>query len=420
MTEKNTFYGWKLLVVVGLLFFCSSSFIMLTGSVVSPLMLADPSMKLNGKLIGLSFTIFILCQGLPAPLIGQFIDKFGQKKSFLTGGVLMVLGGLAMATIVTNAILFVVIFGVVLSIGAIMAGQFTMQSSISTWFVQKRARAMAIAMIFGSVGSFLAPLIVQAIVNGTGGSWQAPWYFISGLGIVVIIIAALFVYNKPSDLGQFPDGISDASTVTETVKASKVYKNLTSINYNDAIKTPVFWFMAIASAATFTGYSLAASQGAIHFTTLGFSAAIIAAAISGMAIGIFLGRVSIVPLGDRFEPSRILGIYLVILTIGIFIASQAASPTMPYVYYFLTGLAFGGGSALMPVMVGNYFGNDNFPRIWGTVMLLASLVSGAAPIVSGAIFDATGSLSTAFMICAVVTLIGAIACFLVKIPKNAA
>lgn len=418
MTANKEFYGWKLLVVVGLLFFCSSSFIMLTCSLIAPLMLKDTALGMTGKTLGLGFTVFILCQGLPAPLIGQFIGKYGQKRSFITGGLLIILGGLAMALVVSNPILYIIFFGVILSIGAIMAGQFTMQSSVSTWFVKKRALAMSIAMIFGSIGGFVAPYIVRAIIDSTGGSWHTPWFFISGLGVVVIILAALFVVNKPSDLGQSPDGLEDTGVVAKATKTSGVYKNLSAIQYKDALRNRNFWVMAIASGATFTGYALATSQGVIHFTTLGFEKMIITSAVSGMAVGNLLGKISIGPTGDRIEPSRMLGAYLAILTVAIFLAAKATTPSISYIYYFLTGFAFGGGSALMPVMFSNYFGNANFPKIWGSSMLVASIISGLVPIVCGAIYDSSKSLVNGFLMAAVITLIGAICCFLVRIPKD--
>lgn len=81
--EKKNFYGWILLVAIGIMFLCSSGFILVGASVVNPLMMADSSMNMNATLMGLGFTLFVLCQGIPAPLIGQFITKYGQKKTFM-------------------------------------------------------------------------------------------------------------------------------------------------------------------------------------------------------------------------------------------------------------------------------------------------------------------------------------------------
>lgn len=159
--EKKNFYGWILLVAIGIMFLCSSGFILVGASVVNPLMMADSSMNMNATLMGLGFTLFVLCQGIPAPLIGQFITKYGQKKTFIVGGLLLIIGGLLMAFVVKTTIGYLIAFGVILSIGSQMAGQVTMQTSVSAWFVQKRALAMSIATVIGAIGSFISPRIYQ-------------------------------------------------------------------------------------------------------------------------------------------------------------------------------------------------------------------------------------------------------------------
>lgn len=82
--EKKNFYGWILLVAIGIMFLCSSGFILVGASVVNPLMMADSSMNMNATLMGLGFTLFVLCQGIPAPLIGQFITKYKATALSLT------------------------------------------------------------------------------------------------------------------------------------------------------------------------------------------------------------------------------------------------------------------------------------------------------------------------------------------------
>ena len=234
--EKKNFYGWILLVAIGIMFLCSSGFILVGASVVNPLMMADSSMNMNATLMGLGFTLFVLCQGIPAPLIGQFITKYGQKKTFIVGGLLLIIGGLLMAFVVKTTIGYLIAFGVILSIGSQMAGQVTMQTSVSAWFVQKRALAMSIATVIGAIGSFISPRILNSIVASTG-RWQNAWLLVAGLGVVVIIIAVALVVDKPSDKGQYPDGIEPGSAVAAAQKFSKVYKTSEAYDHKAVLKT---------------------------------------------------------------------------------------------------------------------------------------------------------------------------------------
>lgn len=298
--EKKNFYGWILLVAIGIMFLCSSGFILVGASVVNPLMMADSSMNMNATLMGLGFTLFVLCQGIPAPLIGQFITKYGQKKTFIVGGLLLIIGGLLMAFVVKTTIGYLIAFGVILSIGSQMAGQVTMQTSVSAWFVQKRALAMSIATVIGAIGSFISPRILNSIVASTG-RWQDAWLLVAGLGVVVIIIAVALVVDKPSDKGQYPDGIEPGSAVAAAQKFSRVYKTSEVYDHKAVLKNRNFWFIALAATGAFCLYSLNSAAAVKHFTTQGFESAAIVAAVSYMGIANMVGKLSVGPIGDKVE-----------------------------------------------------------------------------------------------------------------------
>lgn len=332
--EKKNFYGWILLVAIGIMFLCSSGFILVGASVVNPLMMADSSMNMNATLMGLGFTLFVLCQGIPAPLIGQFITKYGQKKTFIVGGLLLIIGGLLMAFVVKTTIGYLIAFGVILSIGSQMAGQVTMQTSVSAWFVQKRALAMSIATVIGAIGSFISPRILNSIVASTG-RWQDAWLLVAGLGVVVIIIAVALVVDKPSDKGQYPDGIEPGSAVAAAQKFSRVYKTSEVYDHKAVLKNRNFWFIALAATGAFCLYSLNSAAAVKHFTTQGFESAAIVAAVSYMGIANMVGKLSVGPIGDKVEPTRMMAVYLLIIAVGTLCSAFAKSQAMMVAYYAL-------------------------------------------------------------------------------------
>ena len=59
----KSFYGHVLIGVLGLMYFCSSGVILPAANVVNPLMLQDASLGLNGTLLGMGFSLFVLFQG---------------------------------------------------------------------------------------------------------------------------------------------------------------------------------------------------------------------------------------------------------------------------------------------------------------------------------------------------------------------
>ena len=213
-----------------------------------------------------------------------------------------------------------------------MAGQVTMQTSVSAWFVQKRALAMSIATVIGAIGSFISPRILNSIVASTG-RWQDAWLLVAGLGVVVIIIAVALVVDKPSDKGQYPDGIEPGSAVAAAQKFSRVYKTSEVYDHKAVLKNRNFWFIALAATGAFCLYSLNSAAAVKHFTTQGFESAAIVAAVSYMGIANMVGKLSVGPIGDKVEPTRMMAVYLLIIAVGTLCSAFAKSQAMMVAYY---------------------------------------------------------------------------------------
>lgn len=415
--EKKSFFGWPLVVVLGLMYFMSSGFVLATAQIVNPMMLQDPSMGLTGTVLGAGFSLFVLMQGLPSPLVGQLVAKKGAKFTMAVGGVIMLVAALAMIFVVKSAILYFIFFGVILSVSTIMVGQISVQSTVGEWFVAKRGVAMAVTMGIGGLASFAAPLVVNNIIGASGGAWQSGWYLIAVFAVISIPLALLVVKNKPADIGQVPDGSTDAAA-GGAKKPLKVYKNTGQIEYRQAIRSPYFWLIAVGSAGGFCAFSLATSQGIIHFTSLGFDTGTIVGAAAVMGIASIIGKLVIGLLADTIEPIRIIGAALVVIVIGIVCAAMATNAAMIYVYYICTGLGFGSIATNLPTTVANYFGLTAYPKNLSTTMLTTTIISSIIPIMAGALYDATGFATTAFFVTAGIVAVCAVCAFLVRIPKK--
>lgn len=417
--EKKKFFGWPLTAVLGIMYFCSSGFVLATAQIVNPMMMKDPTMGLSGTLLGAGFSLFVLMQGIPSPLVGQLVAKKGAKFTMAVGGVIMLLSALAMIFVVKNAVLYFIIFGVFLSVSTIMAGQISVQSTVSQWFVAKRGVAMAVTMGIGGLASFAAPLIVNSVINASGGAWQSGWYLIAVFGVLIIPMAVFVVKNKPSDMGQLPDGNTDPSASDVGQKTFKVYKNTDSIEYRQAIRSPFFWLIAVGGSGGFCAFSLATSQGIIHFSSLGFDTGVIVGAAAAMGIASLIGKLVIGLIADFVEPIRIIAASLAIIVIGIICAAMATNPAMIYIYYICTGLGFGAIATNLPTTVANYFGVNAFSKNLSTTMLTTTLISSIIPVMAGALYDATGYATTAFYVTAGIVAVCAVCAILVRIPKKA-
>lgn len=416
MEKKEMYYGWPLIVILGLLYFLTSGFILATAQMVNPVMMKD--IGLSATMLGLGFTVFVLCSAIPAPLVGQLVAKIGSRNTIALGGGLVTIGSLCMIFFCTNPVTYIIFFGVFLGTAQIMAGQIAVQATVGVWFDKHRGKAMSIAMGIGGLASFVAPLVVTPLMASTG-DWRSGWYMLAAFGVIVIILSMVFVRSRPEDMGLEIDGgaVAEKAEAAKETKPSKVFRNHEKITYRQAIKTPTFWFLAVAGCGGFCGFALTTSQGVLNFTTLGFDPMFIAGAASVMGIISLLAKTFSGFLADHIDPVKLLIIGMACQIVGILLGAFASAGWMVYAYYFLIGLGFGIVATNLPTSVANYFGVAEFSKNLGTTMLIGGLISSGVSTFVGMIFDATGACMAGFLGVAALLVVCVICGFLVRKPK---
>ncbi|MDR3136812.1 MAG: MFS transporter [Coriobacteriales bacterium] len=432
MTGKKHFYGWVMAVVCGILYLCSSGSVLSSAQLINPAMLKDPAMEMTGTVMGTGFTVFVIFQGLASPLAGWLNARLGARLTVVIGGTLGVISALALALFVRGTIGYFIFFGCFLSIATILVGQITIQSTVGIWFNRHRGKAMTLAMAIGRLGAFIAPIAVGTAL--ALGDYRNGWYLMAALGVLSIILALLFVKNKPADLGQYPDGITpqeaarnaadSASAATSGAGAqpagtrkSKVFKNTTSVTYRQAIKNPCFWLIAFAGSGGFFSYGFTTSAGVLHFTTQGFDPALIVSATALLGLALMVGVFFIGMLSDRIEPIRLITAALTLIIIALLTAAFVNATWVIFFYYICIGVCFGSISTNLPTAVANYFGPASFPKNLGTTMLFSGLITSWAGAMAGAVYDANGTLILGFIIAASFISLSLIASLVVRFPK---
>lgn len=417
---KRLFYGYPMIVILGLMYFCSSGLILPAANILNPLMLADGSVGLTATMLGAGFSVFVLFQGFAAPLAGAVISRKGVRFTMMVGVVVLLFAACAMAFFVSSPIAYFIMFGVLASVGSMMAGQVSTQSAIGEWFVAKRGMAMTAMMIIGASASFVIPALVEVVVRTMGGSWRAGWYLIIALAACMIPLALFFVKNRPSEVGQLPDGAASENELTQSSKTFKVYKRSDSLPFSKAVRTPAFWLISLAATGGFVAFTFTTAQGVLHFTTLGIDRTLIVAGVSLMGGATMVGKIIMGPLSDRIEPVRIVGAAGFVLATGLLIAAFAVNEYMMYAYYFLIGFGFGGLGACFPTAMANYFGPGSFSKNLGTGIFVTTVVASTLPVMGGAAFDATGSCVLAYFITTAIVVVCAVCGLVVRIPSSRA
>ena len=82
------------------------------------------------------------------------------------------------------------------------------------------------------------------------------------------------------------------------------------------------------------------------------------------------------------------------------------------------GLSYAGISAMLPAMVGDFFGRKNAGSITGIVFAIGGLCAAAGPLIAGSISDRMGSYEPAFIIAIIANVMSLIIFSFISPPRK--
>ena len=142
--------------------------------------------------------------GISAPFVGWAIDKLGPRRVLLTGIALTAIGLYLMSHMNSLWQFFVVM--AIVSLGSSTAGNLCGFAAIVTWFERRRARALTLSTLGGSLGGLAVPIVALAV--GTLG-WRSALQLLAIFVIVSGLLFATFVRTRPTDHDQPMDGLPE-------------------------------------------------------------------------------------------------------------------------------------------------------------------------------------------------------------------
>lgn len=395
---NQSFYGWKLLAVMWVVLAFTMGFAVNGGNVMNTYMVLE--MHLDRKSLGIVGGAFLLCMGLFSPLTGVFVQKWGAKKAFIAGTLIVALGALAMATIVDTVTGAAIAYGLAMGGGATLAGTIPAQTVIGYWFRKRVALALTIGTSGAVAGGAIATPLLSKVIVAANGNWRIGWIIVAATSAVAFFCAILFVRNKPADIGQVQDGVVEADASSDaraaSPAASGVYKTTEDWTFKDAIRQPIFWMMLFGLSIAVVASGMVGAHGLANFKDLGHSPEMAALSLSIMAVSGLLGTGIFAILGDRIEPRFLWSAALTGCAIGLALAVTATSAIELFVTSFLIGAGPMLAISSMFTLTLNYYGKTAYAALMGVSGVFVTLVPAAIIVLTGMAYDHFGGYALAF------------------------
>lgn len=415
MSERG-FYGWKLLAAFWVILFINLAFPAYGSSIINAYMVAD--LALDRRTLGLMVSVYMMMSGLPGPLVAMFVNRYGVRATLACGSGVLMLGALGMATFVDTGIEAVIVFGFLVGLGVVSGGALAAQTGTARWFIRRRALAISLILSAGGIGGFIAARALNSLISAFDGNWRAGWWLIAGMALVSIIVASLFVVEKPEDIGQLPDGDIAGEVDSAGKKASLVHITTEEWTFGEALRSPALWLLLFGSVGMSGGFTQAMAHAVVHLQDLGNTTDVAAKSFSILVVSTLIGKLMLGVFGDRVDPRYLWAIAVAVFGIGLLVLINATTALSLNIYAVSIGFGFGGSLVCMMTVMSNYFGSKAYASIIGITLAVQTTVGALASFIAGDLYERQGGYTVAFTGTAILCFAGTVVLLLVKPPRR--
>jgi len=417
---KKIYFGWWTVLVTGVLSGLGHGFYGYGFSVFFKDLAAE--LGLSRAVTSLAAGIGRPAGGITSPVVGLLADRYGPKY-IIFFGVCLAASGLILMNFIATTTQYILVWGIMIGMGLNIGLTVAVDKSLNDWFVLKRGLAQGTKFGLLGVGGLAALPVVALLVTHLGWRMTCLVWGLLLFGLSPLIL--IFVRQKrPEHYGLLPDGAEapppndSGSDQPEAARIVDFQNEETDFSFRQAVRTRAYWLLA----AAFAVQMLIMGGVGIHvipfLTDIGIDRAH-AAGMMGLLVfftipsqffsGIVADRV-----GKRRLNLLLVGVYL-LQGAGLLALLVGGSGTAPvYVFLMLYGFTSGAATPLFILILGRYFGRQAFGAIFGGSMIIRAPASFLAPVLSGWIYDRTGSYMLAFAIYTALALAAAVIMFFVR------
>jgi MFS family permease len=413
---KTGFYGWKLLAAFWVILFVNLAFPAYGSSVINAYMVND--LGLDRRTLGLMVSVYMLMTGLPAPLVAMFVNRFGVRATLVLGSSILMLGAIGMATFVNTGPEAVAVFGFIVGVGVMTGGALAAQTGTAFWFVRRRALAISIILSAGGIGGFVAARTLNSLISAFDDNWRAGWWLIAGLTLLAALVAALFVREKPEDMGQLPDGRGAGEGPAAKHKAARVHITDEDWTFADALRSPILWLLLFCGIGMSGGFTQVMAHAVVHLQDLGNSTDVAAGSFSVLVASTLIGKLMLGVFGDHIDPRYLWALAVGIFGIGMLVLVEATTPFSLYVFAVCIGMGFGGGLVCMMTVMSNYFGSKAYASVIGITLAVQTTAGALGSFIAGDLYERLGSYAPAFLGTAVLCFAGTLLLIVIRPPMR--
>ncbi len=394
--------GGVMLFASMILYSCSANPLTVVATLVKPL---EAAFGWSRASVTSAYLITATGTLLFAPWIGALVDRIGPRRVALVSLLVLV------AAIVNIGMAGPAIWSWYLAWGLYAfsqacAGNVVWANAVVSRFDKNRGMALAI-LLSGQAATYgLLPIFAVWVMETH--DWRMVYYALAAFVLVIGWPLAWFFFYSARDLKRRDPSI-------EIIVPPPAAKGGTI----RAMGKRHFWQIALAYAVSASAVSALMVHLQPILTDSGMTA------MDAAKIAIFLTPASLAGrfisgyLLDRFPPNYVAAwalilpglAYLILIFIGTSYGSAIACA-------IIIGIAAGAETDVLAYLVSRYFGPQYFSSLYGALLGIFAVGYGAGPVITGRVFDITGSYASSFVALGAGAVLGSLMILLLGRPRS--
>jgi MFS family permease len=354
----------------------------------------------------LPFTFFLAFFALTMPFGGRLMKTFSPRKTALMGAFLVGLGWM-LASIVSylpSPLIFMLLFyGIIAGVGVGLIYGVPISVS-SRWIPERKGLATGITILGFGLSPFITAPTAAFLIETTG---VLNSFFYIGLTYMFLLILLSLPLKFPA--------IETSSSSTSKLKLTSF-----ELPSSQMVRTSAFIGLWLAYVFGTTGGFIAISLAAKYGTeVIKLSPALAAFATALFAVFNGIGRPIFGYICDKKSPRTSAILSFLIIAVAAVVATQAFVLGIYLISFAFLWFTFGGWLSIAPAATSSFFGFNNLGQNYGIVFTAYGIAAILGPMISSYIYSSTLSYESAFLVSALLAILGIIVSVMTfKPPKK--
>ena len=418
-TRRPVFFGWYVVAASVFVGFAAVGARNGFGAFVTPM---TEEFEWNRLTISFAAGLGILLNGIIQPFMGQVFDRTGGRKLIMAS--VLMLGLVTISLYWTfNFLFFVFVFGILASVAQSGLSLTNTSALLSRWFVRLRGTVIGINSTALSLGGLVMVPLAVYLMDAAG--WRIAWVGLGGVVLLSLPLTWMFIRENPGQMNLRPDGDDEPSEGAGARRPDRTPGPLEATSWRESLRSWPFWQMSgayfVCGATTFVL--------SIHFIPYAEdrgmdrgTAALIFAVMSGLNI---VGATSAGFLSDKIGGTKnwltlvytMRGLAYLLLLVTPLIGLSTAGL---WIFAAIAGFSWIATLPLTSSLTAEVYGLRAMGTISGITFMFHQIGGFCSVMLSGWLYDVTGSYTLPFAIIGSLLGFAAISAFTIREKKYSA